>query len=76
MRRHVEKRLEHKGAVLKLRMGQDERSDPLARHAAAPLRSADYEPLIVDDVEVEGARAPWPAPSAARLSLDFLQEPQ
>src|SRR6185436_14389323 len=76
IRRHVEKRLEHEGAVLKLRMGQDERSDPLARDAFQHLRPADYEPLIVDDIEVQGARAPWPTASAARLPLDLLQEPQ
>ena len=57
-------------------MGQDERPDPLARHAFQHLRPAHYEPLIVDDIEVEGARAPWPAASAARLPLDLLQQPQ
>src|SRR4029079_17968980 len=37
---------------------------------------AHYEPLIVDDIEVQGTRAPWPAASAARLPLNLLQEPQ
>jgi hypothetical protein len=75
-RRHIQERPEHKRPFFDPWMRQDKGSGARPRKAGTPSAPMPHEPLVIENVDIEGAWAPRTAPPAAGSPLDLLQEPQ
>jgi len=71
----IKERPEHEGTLMRERMGQDERPGPGTLEVGPPSPPMTDETVIIDDVDIERARAPGSAPAATRAALDPLQHP-
>src|SRR5665648_730669 len=75
-RRDIEERPQHERPFIDPRMGQHEGSWPRPRKAGTPPSPMLNEPLVIENVDIEGARAPRTAATASGAALDSFQEPK
>ena len=72
-RRNVEQRPQHERPLMGERMGQDQGPRTRSREIGVPPAPVPDQSAVIDDIDVEAARAPGSAAASARAAFDLFQ---